>query len=308
MAKRELGPAALEVAQAVANAWPGGEVVVGVSGGADSLALALGAKWCAEKRGGTVRAVIVDHQLQQNSGDIADHVRGTLEVRGIHAEVRKVDVEPSVEGVEAAARDSRLDALAQDGLPVLLGHTLDDQAEQVFLGLIRGSGIRSLAGMAPARGPFIRPLLAVRRSTTEQACVEWDIRYWSDPMNLDDAFTRVRVRKWLGDFEGVVGRDIIPSLGRSAELARADADLLDELARGAVGILDGPLQVAAVKDLPDALRWRVLKNWLTRGGAVVGMGHVLAVDALVSAWHGQGPIDVPCARVQRTDGELRLLG
>lgn len=315
MARRELGPAALEVAQAVAALWPGGDIVVGVSGGPDSLALVLGAKWCAERHGGSVRAVLVDHQLQDGSGELAAHFRETLGVRGIQSEVRRVEVPESPDGVEAAARDVRLASLAVDGLPVLLGHTLDDQAEQVFLGLLRGSGTRSLAGMA-AVAPYtvgdltttlLRPLLGVRKATTEQACREWDIDYWSDPMNLDVTYARVRVRRWLQAFEQQVGRDIVPALGRSAALARADADHLDELARRAVDVGD-VLRVDDVEALPDALRWRVLKEWLGRAGVAMGVTHVWAVDELLTDWHGQGPIDVPGARVARSDGELRLLG
>jgi len=237
-------------------------------------------------------------------------------VRGIPAEVRTIDVPRSPDGLEASARDARLAALARDGMPVMLGHTLDDQAEQVFLGLIRGSGARSLAGIA-ARSSYdvdgapttlLRPLLGVRKSTVEQACREWDIDYWNDPMNTDPAYMRVRVRDWLAAFEAGVGRDLVPALSRSAALARADADLLDELAREAVDVATDALPVDAVESLPDALRWRVLKSWLGRAGGVVAMRHVWAVDELLTGWRGQGPIDVPGARVVRCEGELRLVG
>ena len=307
MARRELGPAALEVGQAVAELWPGGDVVVGVSGGPDSMALALGAAWAARRMGGSVQAVVVDHQLQPGSQEVAAEVVTRLNAARIPAEVRRVSVHPAGEGLEAAAREARLAALAEDGLPVLLGHTMDDQAEQVFLGLLRGSGSRAIAGIAPKRGPFIRPLLTVRRATILEACREWGVETWDDPMNVDDAFMRVKVRNWLASFKETTGRDVVESLARTALLARADADLLDQLASH--GDTSGPeLAVAQLEAQPEALRWRMLKAWLETHGAAPTMEHVHAVDALVTNWRGQGPIDVPGSRVIRDAGMLRLLG
>lgn len=320
MARRELGPAALEVTRAVGESWPGGEVVVGVSGGADSLALALGAATTARRAGGAVRAIVVDHGLQPESATTASAVVGLLAERGVLAEAVRVEVHPGHDGLEAAARDARLAALAAPGLPVLLGHTLDDQAEQVLLGLLRGSGTRSLAGMPAARGPFLRPLLGTRRATTVAACEEWGVTPWQDPMNFDPAFARVRARRALALLADQLGRDLAPNLARTALLARADADHLDELVTnldtfGEGFAMDeglpeyGPvLAVAGLEALPDALRWRALRRWLTACGARPTMTHVLAVDQLIVGWRGQGPIDVPGARVRRHEGELRLLG
>ena len=310
MARRELGPAALEVAQAVAALLPTGEVVVGVSGGADSLALALGAQWAAARSGTVVRCIVVDHGLQDGSDAVARRVVEQLDARGIHAEVRRVAVDlESGDGLESAARDTRLETLAAEGVPVLLGHTLDDQAESVLLGLLRGSGVRSLAGMAQVRAPFLRPLLGIRRTTTQQACGEWGIEYWSDPHNTDERFARVRVRNHVGGLSEALGRDVAPALARSATLARIDADYLDGLALG-VGVkaLSGrDLRADVVADLPDAIRLRVIRDWLAAHGVEpLAMVHLQAVDALVAAWRGQGPVDLPGARVLRTDGTLRV--
>lgn len=305
MARRELGPASLEVARAVASVWPGGDVVVACSGGADSLALALGAAWAARRGGGAPLAVVVDHQLQPGSDEVARQVEEQLAHHAIEARTVSVTVEPGADGLEAAARDARHAALEAFGRPVLLGHTLDDQAEQVFLGLVRGSGTRAVAGMPARRGPFLRPLLGIRRATTERACAEWGVTPWHDPMNADPSFMRVRVRRALAGLEDVVGRDLAPNLARTASLARADADALDAL-------VDTPtapaLLVDEIRELPDALRWRLLKSWLEAQGAQPAMVHVLAVDALVTSWRGQGPIDVPGGRVQRAENELRLVG
>ncbi|MHA6508650.1 tRNA lysidine(34) synthetase TilS [Tessaracoccus sp. Y1736] len=304
MARRELGPAALRVAHAVADALPDSPVIVGCSGGADSTALALGAHWAARRAGTSVRVMVVDHGLQPGSGQVADAVVGRLAERGLEATVERLHLgRPHTGGVEAAAREARLQALASPGLPVLLGHTLDDQAETVLLGLLRGSGTRSLAGMAEERGPFLRPLLGLRRTDTQQACAQWGVEVWEDPMNDDARFARVAARGVLRDLSEAWGRDLAPALARTATLARADADLLDELARDAVADAD-ELDVTDLGGLPDALRWRAIHHWLAAWSPEVGMVHVLAVAALVDRWRGQGPVAVPGGAVARRSGRL----
>lgn len=303
MARRELGPASLAVAKAVAAVLPSGPVTVGCSGGPDSLALALGARWAASRCDAEVRCVIIDHGLQPSSGEVARRVVDLLTSEGMVAESQRVTIAAGARGgPEAAAREARLEALASDGTPVLLGHTLDDQAESVLLGLLRGSGNRSLAGMARERRPFLRPLLDLRRATTVAACDQWGVHVWEDPHNVDDRFRRVRARRHLEELSSALGQDVAPALARSATLARMDADLLDELATdAALGIdLGGDLPVGAVSELPDALRLRVLRNWLSNSGTpLTSMAHVMAVDALITSWRGQGPVDLPGCQVQR---------
>lgn len=306
MARRELGPASLRVAQAVAAALPSGDVAVGCSGGADSLALALGARWAARRAGTGLTAVVVDHGLQDGSAAVARSVAETLAGEGIDAEIVSVEVDQShPDGLEAAARHARLSALAAVGSPVLLGHTLDDQAETVLLGLLRGSGIRSLAGMAAVRAPFIRPLLGLRRVDTEAACREWGVEPWADPMNDDERFARVRARRLLPLLGESLGRDVAPALARTARLARLDADLLDDLADAAVAPGDEPF-VDDLAALPEALLLRVIQRWLAARSPSAGMVHVMAVARLVDHWRGQGPISVPGGTVTRVDGHLRF--
>ena len=308
MARRELPPAALVVAAAVAAALPDGDVVVGCSGGADSLALALGAAWAARRAGTRADVLVIDHGLQPGSAEVADGVVARLATAGVAASSRRVEVRPGAGGVEAAARDARLAALAEPGLPVLLGHTQDDQAETALLGLLRGSGTRSLAGMAAVRGPFHRPLLGLRRADTEAACRAWGVDWWADPMNDDPAFARVRARRALATLSAGLGRDVAPALARTARLARADADLLDAFAEEAARPTPGgALRVDDLRGLPDALRWRVLRSWLRAAGLEPAFEGVLAVDTLVTAWRGQGPIAVPGGGVRRADGQLRLI-
>ena len=222
MARKALGPASLQVAQALRDALTGvPEATVGCSGGPDSLALALGAAWAGQRTGTSVRAVIVDHQLQDGSHEVAQQARAQLAGHDVPAVIVTVHVDPGdPNGPEAAARAARRAALLQHagGGPVLLGHTLDDQAETVLLGLARGSGARSLSGMRPRSGRFWHPLLGVRRATTVQACREWQVAPWHDPQNADPSFLRSRVRtELMGQLAHVLGEGAIVNLARSAE-------------------------------------------------------------------------------------------
>ncbi len=310
MAKRALGPATLAVVQAV-EAVARGPLLVGCSGGADSLALAVGASIAARRNGVGLRVLVVDHGLQEGSREVAEAVVAQLAERDIEALVTTVVVGPAGDGVEAAARAARYEALsaaARDDELVLLGHTLDDQAETVLLGLARGSGTRSLAGMPARRGRFVRPLLGLRAATTREACRELGLRVWDDPENFVTRYARVRVRRAVMPvLEEEVGPGVAEALARTARLARADADLLDGLAAREFEARGGErLDTAWLAGLPDALRHRILKSWLTEhGGRDLAASHVWAVDALVTDWHGQDAVDVPGARVRRKHDTLR---
>jgi len=310
MARKALGPAALSVVQAVGAAVDG-PMLVAFSGGADSTALALGAGVVGGRRGWPVRAVVVDHGLQAGSSAVAREAAARLEAFSIPVEVVGVRVDETGEGVEAAARHARYAALlasASGGEAILLGHTLDDQAETVLLGLARGSGLRSLAGMRPRRGSFVRPLLGVRADTTRQACREWGVAWWDDPHNDEDRFTRVRVRRRvLPVLEAELGPGVADALARTAELAAADADYLDGLAADALTAQDADLGCAWLAGLAPALRTRVLRDWLRAHGVdELSATHVGAVEALVVNWHGQRGVQVPGATVTRRDGRLTV--
>lgn len=304
MARRALGPASLAVVQAV-EALPAEPWVVGCSGGADSLALTWAAQVVGARRGTAVRAVTVDHGLQEGSGDVAERVRGDLAGRGIEATVVRVALADGTPGgVESAARDARYDALASTRRPherVLLGHTLDDQAETVLLGLARGAGLRAIAGMPPERGSYRRPLLALRRAVTRAACAEQGFQPWDDPHNEDPGFARVRVRLHaLPALEEALGPGIAEALARTAALARRDANTLDALAHG-----DTPPHCGYLLGLDPALRSRRIRDWLVAAGARdLAASHLSAVDRLVTDWRGQVGVDVPGGRVVRIDGRL----
>jgi tRNA(Ile)-lysidine synthase len=215
-----------------------------------------------------------------------------------------------------AARDARAAALrsaaAESGGTIALGHTLDDQAETVLLGLARGSGPRSVAGMVEHRPPFWRPLLGVRREATRAACAAQELPVWDDPWNLDPAYTRVRLRtEALPLLDDVLGGGVAPALARTAALLREDLDALDALATEELAALlgaDGGLPAGPLAALPAALRRRVLRGWLRSAGVPdLQAVHQAAVDALLVRWRGQGRVDLPGgAGVLRASGRLTV--
>jgi tRNA(Ile)-lysidine synthase len=288
-------------------------VLVACSGGADSVALAAAVAFEAPRAGVPAAGVTVDHGLQAGSAERAEATAGLLRKLGLDP-VAVLTVEVGTEGgPEAAARSARTAALEQasDGARVALGHTLDDQAETVLLGLGRGSGPRSIAGMVEDRGLFWRPLLGVRRAATRQACADQGLPVWDDPWNADPAYTRVRLRaEALPLLEDVLGGGVAPALARTAALLREDLDALDALAAVETARLTGPggLDARAAAALPAALRRRALRDWLRAAGVPdVRSVHLHAVDALLVAWRGQGRVDLPGgAGVLRASGRLEL--
>ncbi|WP_086010773.1 tRNA lysidine(34) synthetase TilS [Sciscionella marina] len=269
--------------------------VVALSGGPDSLALAALAIPLAHRNGKRVRCLVVDHRLQQGSAEVAEAAAAQARELGAdEARVLEVRVGESG-GPEAAAREARYPALraAAGDAPVLLGHTLDDQAETVLLGLARGSGARSIAGMAPFDGGLVRPLLGVRRTDTEGTCAALGLPFWSDPHNTDRAYTRVRLRtEVLPLLEEVLHGGVAEALARTAGQVREDSAVLDELA--ASERASGDLSVRELAALAGPVRRRVLRRWLLGSGVrELSDAHLRAVESLVTAWRGQGPHWLP---------------
>jgi tRNA(Ile)-lysidine synthase len=193
----------------------------------------------------------------------------------------------------------------------MLGHTLDDQAETVLLGLGRGSGPRSIAGMRPVDGCWLRPLLGVRREQTRAACAAEGLPVWDDPHNADPRFTRARLRaEVLPLLEDVLAGGAAEALARTAELLHADLDALDALAGTvAEATVEGrAVDAAALAAHPAAVRTRVLREWLRAAGVPAPTSAQLrAVDALVADWHGQGPVALPAGlAAHRASGRLHL--
>jgi tRNA(Ile)-lysidine synthase len=294
----------------------GDKILVAVSGGADSLALAYALSVESEKLAISVVGVTVDHQLQSASSSQAEKVVGLLAKFGLTCAIKKVTVDIR-EGLEASARKVRYEAInemaiQENVVAVFLGHTKDDQAETVLLGLARGSGTRSLSGMAEHNGIYIRPLLEITRIQNEQFCKEVGLDYWNDPHNQDSQFARVRVRtEALPVLEKSIGPGISDALARSAYLLRDDADALDSWAQSEVTHLNlQDLDCAHLQALPRAIRTRILRSAIYAAGAPSGSvsaDHVSAVEALISAWNGQGALNLPGGvRVERISGRLSL--
>ncbi|MFJ8045027.1 tRNA lysidine(34) synthetase TilS [Kitasatospora sp. NPDC096147] len=292
-------------------------VLVAVSGGADSMALAIATAFEAPKLGLRVGAVTVDHGLQDGSGQRARQVADRLAELGLDP-VEAVEVLVGRQGgPENAAREARYAALDEaaerfGAVAVLLGHTRDDQAETVLMGLARGSGARSLAGMPAQKGRYRRPLLELDRAATRTACQEQSIPVWDDPHNADPAYTRARVRhEVLPVLEKHLGTGVVEALARTARLFRDDADALDQwaaLAERDLRTAEGALDVPRLAELPPAVRRRLLRRAALRAGCPAGdlfARHLETVDLLVTGWRGQGPLHLPGGvEVTRTCGTL----
>lgn len=297
---------------------PGDVVIVACSGGADSLALSYAVAKEAEKLALQVVGVTIDHQLQSNSRLQAEAVLEQFKLMGIAiAEIIPVTVDVT-DGMEASARRVRYRALDEacerhGATKVFLGHTRDDQAETVLLGLARGSGTRSLSGMAPVMGKYVRPLLGITREQTVAACIDAKLEPWNDPHNQDRQYLRVRVRlDALPALENTIGPGVSAALARSAVLLRDDADALDEWAsREFSGLDPESMEVSTLAKLPRAVRSRLIRAGIYACGAPQGSvtaDHVSAVESLVTSWHGQGEVSLPGGvKARRISGRLSLL-
>lgn len=281
------------VRDALDDLQPSSRIVVGVSGGADSLALAAVTGFIAARESYELAAIVVDHGLQAGSDQVAERAVAQLAGLGIDGSVVRVEVGRHG-GPEAAARTVRLRALAgTQADAVLLAHTLDDQAETVLLGLGRGSGPRSISGMAGRDGLWRRPFLGLRRADTERICRAYELDWWTDPHNSDPAYRRSRLRtEVMPLLEDVLGGGAAEALARTAAQVRADSSYLDALA---AEIAD-PLDVPTLAKLPPALRSRVLRRGALAAGAdpsALSAHHIDELDRLVVDWRGQRRVELP---------------
>ena len=300
-------------------------LVVGLSGGADSLALALTTIDVAARAGIPVITVTVDHGLREGSDEEARRVADLAASLGARAVVETVMV-GGQGGPEGAARDARRAALravgAREGAPILLGHTMDDQAETVLLRLARGSGPSSLRAIAPISRDgdgvtWLRPLLKLRRTDTEEACAQAGLAPVHDPTNDIDGpwraadgspLRRSALRHGaIPALASALGVDPVPALARTAALCAEDDDALSDRARAltaAARVADDTdpadrgmsvaLAVAPLRGAPRAVRTRALREAAQAAGIrALSSAHIDAVDDLVVAWRGQGPIDLP---------------
>ena len=294
-----------------ANTKRGQKLLVAVSGGADSLALAAAVEFEAKKLGLKIAAAVIDHGLQEASAQVAAVSAKRLEQIGFdEVIVKKVRV-GKTGGPEAAARKARytaLEAIRQQTKAhfVVLGHTASDQAETVLLGLVRGSGAKSLSGMIEKAGFLLRPLLGIDRATTEAFCKDSGIKYWLDPQNNDKKYLRVLIRKQVLPFlEKLLGGSVAVSLIRTADQLREDDQYLEAQAQRSfknnakVSGSGVSFEAKALAKLQPAILNRVIKKTLDGFGSESSRTHVLAVSDLVLSWHGQKPLALPGVRVVR---------
>ena len=322
-----LTPAMADVRRAIrenlSDLTPDAVVLVALSGGPDSLALAAGLAFEAPRAGLLAGAVIVDHGLQEGSEVVAENAAAQARELGLDPVIiRRVKVVPAA-GPEADARTARYDALEfvameLGAVGVLLGHTLDDQAETVLLGLTRGSGATSLAGMSDINGIYRRPLLGIRRAQTVAACEDQGLTPWNDPHNQDSSYTRVRIRHdVLPVLEKELGPGVTEALARTAEQFKQDSAVLDALTSEIMPTVFTPmlgetaqsvqatLDVTALTGLPLAILNRVIRRAaLEVFGSSLSSVHTNTVARLITEWHGQGEVHVPGIRVERQGAQL----
>lgn len=322
-----LTPAMADVRRAVRQTWQevglkqGKAVAVACSGGPDSLALAAASIFEGKRQAIKVFVVFINHNLQNGSELVAKkYAKLVSELGADLVEVIDVKVNLGKVGMEAAARSARYKALDEFASAnkvsfTMLGHTLDDQAETVLLGLARGSGAKSLAGMSTVSsdGKYLRPLLGIRRETTVAFCRDSGLVAWNDPQNNDAKFLRVRVRKnILPLLEKEMGPGVYEALARTAQILREDNLLLEKKAEAlfakatkvvATEIL---LDVKLLEKSPKALANRVIHRALSMLGPEPSRKTIDSVMALITNWHGQKALTVPAVRVIRRGNEISL--
>lgn len=293
----------------------GSKIIVGCSGGADSVALVKATAHVANELHLDLRVVIIDHQLQTDSKQVAEAAKElvlTLGVKDVDIVAVEVKLGPGAGGLESAARDARRRVFAEYAQrlgikAVLLGHTLEDQAETVLLGLARGSGARSLSGMRAIDDLYRRPFLAISREHVRSTVS--DLPTYEDPHNSNIDFARVRVRDVvLPTLERELGPGIARALVRTSDMLRDDADALDRFTLDSYAWVGANIE--GLSELSSAIRTRLIRKLAIEAGCVVNdltREHVLAIDALITAWHGQGPLNMPGGvNVEREHGRLKF--
>ena len=302
------------VNELIKNFEPADTLLIACSGGADSLALAWASKVVAKRLDLNVIAVIIDHQLFNESFQVALNAKEQCENFGIEKVlIKKIEVIEHKEGLESAARSARYESFEQlmidlNAKAVLLAHTQDDQAETMLMRLTRGSGAKSLSAMKEVSGKYLRPFLHIRKKELVEALQKEGITFWQDPANTDYRFLRAKVRNELmPKLIEVLGESVIESLDRTSDLLKEDNEALESIAFKNYQDLSKELNVEVLIKFPAAIRKRIIKIAALDSGVNPGpfsYEHIEAIDALVTNWRGQGNVDLPgfiqASRVNRT--------
>jgi tRNA(Ile)-lysidine synthase len=303
---------------------PGSRVLIGISGGSDSVALALLMRDLARNNGFSLVALAhLNHQLRASSARDEGFCRDFAAELGLSIVIESADVKGygAAHGLslEDAARRVRYEFLGRTAASVgatrvAVGHTQDDQAETFLLKLMRGAGLTGLAGIYPQRGLVIRPLLDISRADLRGYLAAAGQRWMEDETNDDMQNPRNRVRHIvLPELDRTAGGATRPAIARAAAVLREDAEWLDAQARARYAALASvtpggvELRASALADEPRPLLRRVLLEAMRQGsdGREVGLEHVEAVIALLGT--DSGGIDVPGVRVELRRGKLVLL-
>lgn len=303
----------------------GSRLIVGLSGGPDSVALARILQQLSGPGGFEVAGLAhLNHMIRGEAADRDESFCRELAGRlGLEFDAARIDVPALARATgrsfEDAARNARYDFLRrvaeQKGAGrIAVGHTLDDQAETVLLQLVRGSGPRGLAGIHPRVGLIIRPLIATRRQALRDYLESENLPNIVDETNLDLSIPRNRVRHELIPYlERAFSPAVVKVLVRTAEISRIDADYLDSMARSAfdrlvaAGDESVEIDVSGLLDLPDALAWRVLRLAASRVSSGRSAGFDLVQRLLRQARRrANSTIQIPGATSRRRGGKLRL--
>ncbi len=302
----------------IKNFEPADTILIACSGGADSLALAWTSQVVTKRLGLNLVAVIIDHQLIQESSQVALEAKQKCESFGIEKVViKKINVKEEKEGLESAARKARYEAIEElvvefNAQAVLLAHTQDDQAETILMRLTRGSGAKSLSAMKEVSGKYLRPFLHIRKKELVEALKKEGITFWEDPANTDYKFLRAKVRhELMPKIIEVLGDSAIEALDRTSDLLKEDNEALDSIAEQNYKNLNKELKVEELAKLPSAIRKRIIKIASLEAGVIPGpfsFEHIEAIDALVTNWRGQGNVDLPgFIQASRVDQTIRFI-
>jgi tRNA(Ile)-lysidine synthase len=319
-----LTPAIADVRSAVSevlenlNLSAGDTILVAVSGGADSVALASAMAFEGSKRKFKVAAAIIDHNLQPRSDLVAANTAEVCETLGINPVlVSSIFITQKLSGPEAAARSARyleLEKIREQlgAKYIFLGHNLGDQAETVLLGLVRGSGLSAISGMQQIdeNRKLVRPLLGLTRAELRQSVIDQGLDIWDDPQNADEDFTRVKVRRILRELETQLAPGISEALVRTASLAQEAAGFMNLEAQkllAAACIAPGAYSIAILEQAHVGLRRKALHLIIQKQGAKSPTRfQVLEVDSLITNWHGQKPLSLSGITVGRVNNQLVL--
>ncbi len=268
-------------------------MALAVSGGADSMAMAV----LAAELDLPVVLWHVDHGLGPEASHYVEVVVDLGHRLGVPVEVRRIELS-SGSALEERAREARYEALPDD---VCVAHTADDRAETILFNMFRGAG---MAGVAAPFGRVHRPLISLRRSETRAVCEHFDLEAVDDPMNSDERFTRVAVRRRLIPLaEEIFDRDPVPLLNRHAD---AVADALT-VVQSAAEQLD-PTDVAALGQAPTAVATEALRIWIKQQSGSAHFVDSASIDRVMTVVRGEviAAEVVGGHRVARTAGRLRV--